>query len=142
MSDAELRTPDWEGVEQGFEHHHVDGAVMVSFGQVHPGREAHAVRAFTEISRYFGRLLADDVISSFKPFFFADGTVQDVSGFFIIEGQRERIDELRRDEGFVTALLRAGAAVQNVRAHTLVAGSEAGRLVNLYREVREELGLL
>ena len=38
--------------------------------------------------------------------------------------------------------LRAGAAVQNVRVHTMVAGSEAGRLVNMYREVRQELGFL
>ena len=39
-------------------------------------------------------------------------------------------------------LLRAGAATANVRLHALVAGTEAGRMVNLYRAVREELGLL
>ena len=39
-------------------------------------------------------------------------------------------------------MLRAGAATDNVRVHTLIAGSDAGRLVNLYREVRAELGLI
>ena len=39
-------------------------------------------------------------------------------------------------------VLRAGAATANVRVQTLIAGSEAGRLVNLYRDVRKELGLL
>jgi len=49
---------------------------------------------------------------------------------------------LRRDEAFTRLVLRAGAATQNMCVHTLVAGSEAGRLVNLFREVRTELGLI
>lgn len=140
MSDVEI--PDDAPFEQQFEHHHVDGALRVSFGPVLPGREALAVDQFTAISRYLGRLLADDVITSFKPFFFADGSVDGDSGFFLIEGSRPALDELRRGEEFVRMLLRAGAAVAGVRSHALVAGSGAGRLVNLYREVRQELGLL
>ncbi len=124
------------------DHVHVDGALMLSFGAVQAGREGLAVETFTELSRYLGRLLADEVITAFKPYFFADGQVGDVSGFFILEGRREDLDGLRRDEGFVRQVLRGGAATHNVRVHTLVAGSEAGRLVNLYREVRGQLGLL
>jgi len=82
------------------------------------------------------------VIASFEPYFFADGQLGDVGGFFIVEGMRERLDEVRRDEEFVRLVLRAGAATQNMRVHTLVAGSEAGRLVNLYREVRTDLGFI
>lgn len=115
---------------------------MISFGQVHPGREALAVDMFTAVSRYLGSLRSDEVVYSFKPFFFADGVLADMSGFFLLEGHRERLDDLRRDEEFVKILLRAGAAVENVRVHTLIAGSEAGRLVNLYREIRRELGLI
>jgi len=115
---------------------------MLSFGAVHPGREALAVDVFTEVSRYLGKLLGDDVITSFEPYFFADGQLGDVSGFFIVQGMRERLDELRRDEAFTRLVLRTGAATQNMRVHTLVAGSEAGRLVNLFREVRTELGLI
>lgn len=121
---------------------HVDGAVMISFGPVHPGREALAVDTFTELSRYLGHLLTDGAISAFKPFFFADGAVNDMIGFFMLEGHRRRLDELRREEPFVRMLLKAGAATANVRVHTMEAGSDAGRLVNLYREVRMELGLI
>lgn len=128
--------------ERTVAHDHVDGALMVSFGAVFPGREALALGAFTEASRDFGRLLAEGVISSFKPFFFADGQLGDVAGFFILEGRRETLDAVRREEWFQRLLLRAGSTVNNVRVHTLVAGSEAGRLLNLYREVREELGLI
>jgi len=124
------------------EHAHVDGALMLSFGAVIPGREALAVETFRDLTRYLGRLLDADTISAFKPYFFADGMLGDVSGFFLLEGRRERLDGLRRDEAFVRQLLQAGAATRNVRSHALVAGSEAGRLVNLYREVRQELGLI
>lgn len=123
-------------------HEHVDGALMLSFGAVYPGREQLAVGMFEEVSKRIGELLTTGVISSFKPFFFADGMLSDVAGFFILEGRRETLDGVRREEWFQRLLLRAGATVGNVRVHTLIAGSEAGRLVNLYREVRTELGFL
>jgi hypothetical protein len=123
-------------------HTRIDGAVMISFGAVQTGREALADDTFFELSRYFGQLLTDGVISAFQPFFFADGQLGDVSGFFIIEGRREQLDDLRRDETFLRHVLHASAATHNVRVHTLVAGSDAGRLVNLYREVRKELGFI
>ena len=123
-------------------HTQIDGAVMISFGAVQTGREALAVDTFLELSRYLGQRLTDGVITEFQPFFFADGQLGDVSGFFMVEGQRAKLDDLRRDETFVRQMLRASAATDNVRVHTLIAGSDAGRLVNLYREVRTELGLI
>jgi hypothetical protein len=123
-------------------HTQIDGAVMISFGAVPTGREALAVDSFVELSRSLGQLLTDGVITAFQPFFFADGQLGDVSGFFIVEGQRVKLDDLRRDEAFVRMILRASAATENLRVHTLIAGSDAGRLVNLYREVRTELGLI
>jgi hypothetical protein len=123
------------------DHTHVDGALLVSFGPPHPGRERLAGEVFTELSRAFGRRLSDGELSSFQPFFFADGSVGGMTGFFLLEGRRDVLDGLRRDESFVRLLLRASAAHADVRVDTLVAGSEAGRLVNLHREVHDELGL-
>ena len=124
------------------ERTHVDGALQVSFGAVHPGRERLAVDTFTELSRFFGERLSDGDLTSFQPFFYAGGSVGGTIGFFLLEGHRERLDALRADERFVRLLLRAGAATANVRVDPLLAGPEAGRLVNLYREVRDELGFL
>ena len=42
----------------------------------------------------------------------------------------------------VLEALRADPTTQNVRVHTMVAGSQAGRLVRLYGEVRSALGIL
>ena len=123
-------------------HTHVDGALMVSFGAVHPGRERLAVDTFTELSRFFGERLSEGDLTSFQPFFYGAGAVGGTVGFFLLEGHRDRLDVLRDDEAFARLLLRAGAATANVRVDALLAGPEAGRLVNLYREVRDELGLL
>lgn len=139
---ADPSRPDDDVPEERPHHEHVDGALMLSFGAVYPGREQVAVGMFGEVSRRLGELLSAGTISSFKPFFFADGMLTDVAGFFIVEGRREALDAVRREEWFQKLLLRAGAAVGNVRVHTLVAGSEAGRLLNLYREVRTELGFI
>ncbi len=124
------------------EHRHVDGALMISFGAVHPGREQLAIDTFTEMSRFLGERLADGELTAFQPFFFADGAVAGMIGFVLVEGRREVLDDLRRREPFVRLVLRAGAGSSNVRVDALAAGSEAGRLVNLYREVHTELGLL
>ena len=115
---------------------------MVSFGAVHPGRERLAVDTFTELSRFFGERLSDGHLTSFQPFFYGSGAVGGTVGFFLLEGHRDRLDDLRNDGSFARLLLRAGAATANVRVEVLLAGPEAGRLVNLYREVRDELGLL
>ena len=123
-------------------HTHVDGALMVSFGAVHPGRERLAVDTFTEMSRFFGERLTDGDLTSFQPFFYGSGAVGGTVGFFLLEGPRDRIEGMRAGQAFVRLLLRAGASTANVRVDALVAGPDAGRLVNLYREVRDELGLL
>ena len=123
------------------EHTHVDGALLVSIGAPHIGRERLAGEAFTEMSRYFGQRLSDGELSSFQPFFFADGAVAGMVGFFLLEGRREVLDALRRHETFVRLLVRARAANADVRVDTLLAGPDAGRLVNLAREVHDELGL-
>jgi len=134
---------DMEGVvPESLDHEGVDAAVMLSFGPVIPGREALAVDLFTEVGQVLGRLMDAGTITGFRPYFYADGLAGDVSGFFLLHGRRPRLDELRRDEGFTALVLRVGAAVGNVRAQSLVAGSGAGRMVNLYREIRQDLGLL
>jgi len=140
---AEELPDDMDGVlPETLDHEGVDAAVMLSFGSVIPGREALAVDMFTEVGQVLGRLMDAGAITSFRPYFFADGSAGDVSGFFLLHGRRARLDELRRDEAFVALVLRVGAAVANVRAQSLVAGSGAGRMVNLYREIRADLGLL
>lgn len=121
---------------------HVDGALLVSWGAVHPGREQLALDTFTSLSKFFGEQLSEGAITSFQPFFYADGAVRGSTGFFLIEGRRTSLDELRRSPTFVRLQLQAGAAASDVRVDTLIAGPEAGRLANLYREVRSELGLL
>ena len=83
----------------------VDGALMLSFGGVVPGREKLAVETFTEVGRHLGLLMDAGVLASFRPYFFADGMMNDISGFFLLEGRREQLDALRREEAFARLIL-------------------------------------
>ena len=142
INDDDVPFPDDVPTDPADPPEHISGMLMVSFGAVHPGREALAVDMFTELSRYLGKLVAEELITGFKPVFYADGQEADVIGFFLVEGHRESLDGLRRRREFVRQILRMGAATANVRVQTLIAGTEAGRLVNLYRDIRSELGLM
>src|SRR5207245_5976451 len=86
---------------------HVDGALLISFGAVHVGREALAVDQFTELSRYLGRVLAEGAISGFRPYFFADGRSGDVVGFLLLEGRRDRLAPPRPQEGLPRHVAKA-----------------------------------
>lgn len=121
---------------------HVTGALMLSWGPVHVGRELLAVDVYDEVFKYLGRLHGEGRIDRFRPYFFADGNLSGTTGFFIIEGDRSTLDDLRRSAEFVRLLIKANAVASNVRISTLTAGTEAGRFIHLYREVRAELGLV
>src|SRR3954453_14252882 len=141
LNDADVPFDDDVPEDMADHPEHISGMLMVSFGAVHPGREGLAVEMFTELSRFLGKMVAEEVITGFKPVFYADGQATDVIGFFLVEGHREALDGLRRRREFVRQVLRMGAATANVRVQTLIAGTEAGRLVHLYRDIRSELGL-
>lgn len=121
---------------------HVDGALMVSFGAVVPGRERLASENFVEVSQYFGKLRADGRISDFRLYFFADGQFAETNGFWILQGRRRDLDAIRTDEEFIRLFARGTASNQNVRIENLWAGATAGRIANVYREARREIGLL
>ena len=114
---------------------------MLSFGSSRQGREDLAAEIYVSASKYFGSLLAEGRIARFHPYFFADGQVAEMNGFFLLEGERESLDELRRDEEFRLFMMKAGMVVDHLRTHALLAGTEAGRQINLARRAREELGL-
>ena len=114
---------------------------MLAFGASRQGREDLAAETYVDASKYFGTLLADGRIARFHPYFFADGPLADMNGFFLLEGDRESLDALRRDEEFRLFMMKAGMVVDRLRTHSLLAGTEAGRQINLARRARREMGL-
>ncbi len=142
LNDPDVPFPDDVPEDPQDPPEHIDGMLMISFGRVQPGREALAIDTFTEISRFLGKQVAEDVITAFKPCFYADGQEGGSIGFFLVEGHRENLDSLRRRTDFVQLLLKMGAATTQVGVHTLIAGTQAGRLVHLYQQLHSEMGLL
>jgi len=122
---------------------HINAALMLSFGGVQPGREALAGDVYQEVYRFLGRVLAEGRIQRFKPYFFADGQLFDMIGFFLLEAHdRAELLALRQDEEFERLLAKAAAVTQTLRMSILNSGAAAGRVLNLHQTVREELGLV
>lgn len=142
LDDPDVPYPDDVPTDPEDPPEHIDGMLMISFGRVQPGRETLAIDTFTEISRFLGKQVAEDAISSFKPCFYADGQEAGSIGFFLVEGHRENLDALRRQAEFVQMVLKMGAATTQIGVHTLIAGTQAGRLVHLYQQLHGDLGLL
>ena len=142
LDDPDVPYPDDVPVDPEDPPEHIDGMLMIAFGRVQPGRETLAIDTFTELSRFLGKQVAEGVITAFKPCFYADGQEGGSIGFFLVEGHREDLDALRRQGEFVQLLLKLGAATTQVGVHTLIAGTQAGRLVHLYQQLHAEIGLL
>jgi hypothetical protein len=135
-----VSTTDPELPDQLEPHTRINAALMLSFGEVVPGREHLASESLVEVSRFLGSALSDDRISHFTPYFFADGPLADVVGFFLIEAEsRSQLFDLRTDQEFEEILAKAVISVRNIRLNTMHTGSEAGRILNLHRRVRDEI---
>ncbi|MFN2188714.1 MAG: hypothetical protein ACK2T3_08110 [Candidatus Promineifilaceae bacterium] len=75
-----------------------------------PGREKEAGALFQEYLPYLGRLQQEGMIDSFDVVLL---TLHggDLNGFFLIKGDIEKLDELRRTEEFNTFLTRSGIVI-------------------------------
>jgi hypothetical protein len=90
-----------------------DAGLFIGWGEVVRGREAEAVEAFNSTMEYFGGLQADGTIESVEPVFLEQHG-GDLSGFFFVRGDAEKLSALRVDEEFEATILRAGLIVNNI----------------------------
>ena len=73
-----------------------EAGLFIGWGEVVRGREAEAVETFNATIEYFVGLQADETIESFEPVFLEQHG-GDLSGFFFVRGDAERLAALRVD---------------------------------------------
>jgi hypothetical protein len=102
----------------------LDSGLLISWGEIYPGREEHALlRLFSEVVAYGGELLEEGRISGFEPFVVrAHGDLRDLRGFMIIRGSPEQITTLPHDDAFRAYVQRANKLMNNVGVHELYLG--------------------
>jgi hypothetical protein len=117
-----------------------DAALFVGFGPPARARERQAIELFNHALAHCGNLQEGGEIESFEAVLL-EPHGGELSGFFLLRGERERLDRLRGDEEFRRINARAGLVVEHfgvVGGH--VGGGLADQLELYGRQVEAQLG--
>jgi len=120
----------------------METGVIVRWGKLVPGREEKAIALFTETVDYFSKLLMDEKLTSFEPFFFMTGDIENELGFFIFKGPDEFIYTLLADEYFLTLQEKALYSVEHFQVDLLTVGEGISKQLERSTKVRVEYGIV
>jgi len=111
-----------------------DNLLFIGWDRPARGRETAAVASFGEGVQYFGELKARGEIESFEPFFL-EAHGGDLNGFFLVRGERAKLDRLRsEDEHFQRWIARAGLNVDGIGVLSALTGELLGQAMSMYVE--------
>ena len=102
----------------------LDSGLLVSWGEVYPGRVEQVFRLFSEVVAYHDKLLEEGRISGFEPGVLGThgGGLGGLRGFMIVRGTPEQIITLRHDDEFLANVLRAQMLMKDVGVDQLFLG--------------------
>lgn len=105
--------------------------LLISWGEIYPGCEERALRLFSEVVAYNGKLLEAGRIGAFEPFLLgAHGG--GLRGFMIVRGTPEQITAVSHEDEFRSYTIRAEMLMKNVGVTELFFGDDLGHTLELY----------
>jgi hypothetical protein len=104
-----------------------NGALVIGWGSVIPGREQKSLQVFNEAMQYYARLQQQGTIESFEPVAL-DYHGGDLQGFILVKGDRGKLNALRTSEEFLSFNNRAALVVNNFGVINAFIGEELQRL--------------
>ncbi len=107
--------------------------MLISWGEIYPGREEQALRLFTDVVAYYGKVLDAGRIGGFEPFVLGvhGGGLR---GFMIVRGTPEQITAVRHDDEFLAYVLRAQMLIKDLDVEELYFGEELGHVLKLFEQ--------
>jgi len=115
-----------------------NGVLFIGWGPVTPGREKQAVEVFGQVTQYYERLRRDGEITGFQPVFL-EPHGGDLNGFILIQGDQNKLSQLRLNPEFLHNITRAQLVVQNVGVVTGFVGEELNRQISDFQAQAHEL---
>ncbi|MDP8960411.1 MAG: hypothetical protein M3N32_02145 [Actinomycetota bacterium] len=116
-----------------------EAAIFVGFGQAARAREPQALELLDQGLRYFAGLQERGEIESFEPVVLAPHG-GDLRGFVLVRGEREALNNLRRDAEFRRLTARASLVVDDFGVVTAYLGEGLqSQLAVFQSEVEEQL---
>ncbi len=104
-----------------------NAALFLGYGAVIPGRARQALQVFNEVLEYYGRLQKQGQIESFEPVFL-EPHGGDLAGFFLMRGERDKLNGVRYSDEFKRMTNRATLVCLNVGIVSAFTGEEQNRL--------------
>lgn len=115
-----------------------NGGLFIGWGELVAGREHQATQVFGEFVGHFTELQQRGEIESIEPFGL-EAHGGDLGGFFLIRGDRDRLNGLRHTDEFYRLVQRAGVVVHNFGVVSVYLAEEIGRLVSSFQENTSDL---
>ncbi len=116
-----------------------DAAIFVGFGQPARAREPQALELFNQTVRYYSELQERGEIESFEPVIL-EPHGGDLGGFFLLRGERAKLDRVRASEEFMRISTRAGLVVESFGVVMGFTGDGLAAQMSRYeQQVREQL---
>jgi hypothetical protein len=102
----------------------LDSGLLISWGEVYPGRTQQVVRLFSDVVAYHDKLLKEGRISGFEPCVLGThgGGLRGLTGFMIVRGTPNQIISVRHDDEFLANVLRAEMLIKDVGVDQLFLG--------------------
>jgi hypothetical protein len=105
--------------------------LLISWGEIYPGCEERALRLFSEVVAYYGKLIEEGRMGAFEPFLLsAHGG--GLRGFMIVRGTPDQIAAVSREDEFRSYTIRAEMLMKDVGVTELFFGADLGHILELF----------
>ncbi len=115
-----------------------DAALFIGWGTVVRGREQKAIDVFNESVQYWGGLQGDGSIESFEVALL-NPHGGDLAGYALLRGDGDKLDEVRRSEGFRRVVTRANLIVESLGVVPALIGNGVAEQLTMAQEQISEL---
>ncbi|UXA17465.1 hypothetical protein [Mycobacterium sp. SMC-4] len=115
-----------------------DAGLWVAWGVPTPGRERKALALLIETEDYLSGLTDQGRIERFDRVVLKPQSIE-IGGFILIQGSKQQIDDLRRDESFGLWLSRVQLVADQVGIVDAWLGDGVAEAVSLYEKALQTL---
>ncbi len=115
-----------------------DYGLFLGFGAPVRGRERQAIKVFNEVFEYYSRLQQEGEIESFEPVLL-EPHGGELSGFFLLRGDRDKIARVRSSEEFERFIARGELIVEHLGVVGAFLGTRLMSQMSVFAEQVEEL---
>jgi hypothetical protein len=115
--------------------------LLIRYGKLVPAREEQAIDLFAEGVEYFGKKMAEGVITFFEPFFFQTSDREMDTGFFLVKGPVTEVFKMMEEDEYLLLIEKAMVLVEHFQVDLLTVGDGISLQLERSAKARAALGI-